>query len=243
MSKKPKASKKTASQSPAPDLEPVASAAQTPPHAQPLVLLPGMKTEGNQLEEHQLRFCVELATKHPAIPQAVREFQDGLNEASKVADNVRNKYKNLVVTLRDSKLNRRESTLLLKSYDFNKVVISKICNLVEADDAVFAQYLEGAIGFNAAVLLTQPAGQAAASGGDSSLDSEAGGDAPAAGASSEAKKQEKENPFPKAQADSVFALLEQFAVAGLKPTKNGKPYVFTYQAPNSVRYFLTCSVL
>lgn len=240
MSKKPKA-KKTVSQALASDLEPSAPAAQTPPPAQPLILLPGMKAEGNQLEEHQLRFAVELAEKFPQLATAVLQFRTAMDEAATVAIKARDKYRSLVTSLRDCKLNRRESTLFLKAYDLHKVVISKICNLVEADDATYTQYITGEIGFNAAVLLTQGAASTPAPGTAAGGDNSADEGEPSA--NTEAKKQERENPFPKTQADAVFALLEQFAAAGLKPSKNGKPYVFTYQGTNSVRYFLTCSVL
>jgi len=126
-----------------------------------------MKTEStplqvvlfNGLSEQQMKFALELASKHPSIS---REAKSVLAAEGEIKD----KYFNLCDEIRKSGLNARELTLILQAEGFHKVRISEIKRVVSVDDDTWEKYRRKDFGFKATLKIARDGSQNVAEAGD-----------------------------------------------------------------------------
>lgn len=86
----------------------------------------------------------ELAAEFPAVSKAIEELKASYQDAAE-------KYFTLCRALRASKLNGRESTLILRAHGLPKSRISEIRRVYEVDDVTWAAYEQRAISFKGAL--------------------------------------------------------------------------------------------
>lgn len=104
------------------------------------------------LSESELNFAKELIVKYPAVGVAYKEVKLG-------EEKLKGKWLRLCEALRDPKdgtrLNGREMTLLLKGLGERKQRITEIVKVVSVDDALWAKYKQGILGFRAVLQIAR----------------------------------------------------------------------------------------
>jgi len=130
--------------------------------------------------------------------------------------------------LRSAKLNRRESTLLLKGLGLAKSRISEILRVSEVTDEVWAKYKAGQIGFNATLALGR------GSDGTGVSDSEAEGESE----SKPASNKKKEKRLPKEFQPSIVACLEDWGDS-LNASGVKDPYVMRWEDKDKRTYVVS----
>jgi len=122
-----------------------------PPLA-PVVIPPAFQNHGD-LKPAQVQFAVEIGNKFPGIVQAAIDFEQAYSEVLSVSAKAGGKYFTLCSELRIAKMNRRESSLLLRGLGFTKNRVHEILKVSEVDDSIWNQYTAGQVGFKAVFAL------------------------------------------------------------------------------------------
>lgn len=212
-----------------------------PPQAVKLVLPDAFKNHDLKMTPENIRFAVELGEKHPAVVESVVALQSSLHELENVAKVAGEKYFRTVKALRETKLNRREATLLLKGLGFSKVTASKLQKVAEVSPELWAKYEAKQLGFNATLLLGRE--ELSTETEDAPEGTEKPVADPAGGSVREPKKPKEETPFAKKYRDAILALLTQMGEDNVRASKDGMPYFFQYETAKGVKYQLTMKVL
>jgi len=125
-----------------------------PSPAQALVVLPpAFESHDKELKQEQLQFACELGAKYPKIvtaAQALRENLRGIDTALTAAGDL---YRSLVTEVHAAKLNRRESTLLLRGLGMAGNRISEVLRVAELPAGDYNRYIKGEMGFKAVLAL------------------------------------------------------------------------------------------
>jgi len=195
----------------------------TPPPA--LIVPEAFTAHDKSLSPEQLRFSIELGTKFPAIVQEAQALKTSAAEVDASLARMGQKYYGFCSELRKAKMNRRESTLLLKGLGFAKTRVSEILKVSEVDDALWAKFANNQIGFKATLALGRGDGEAEEGEGED-------------GAKPEAGKKKKEKRLPKEFQPGIVAQLEDWGDS-LKETSQKEPYVMRYENKDKRVYVVT----
>jgi hypothetical protein len=182
------------------------------------------------LTESQLQAAAAIAGKHADIVKESEHLRLEFDAAGVAMKRVGERYYAFCSELRKAKLNRKESTLLLKALGYVKTRISEILRVSEVDDTIWNQYKDGAIGFKATLALGR--------GGDEPEDSEEGGETEEA--PKPAKKKEKR--LPKEYAATFAENLADWG-GSLKETTAKEPYVMRYEDEDKRTYVVTLQII
>jgi len=205
-----------------------AKAEQTPvsPPSQPSLLArpSAFLQHDKSLTDQQLQFAAVLAQKFPGIVTESELLKSAAAETDAALHRMGQKYYAFCSQLRAAKMNRRESTLLMKALGFHKQRITEILRVSEVDDAIWSKYADGAIGFKSALQLGRGTTE---SEDDESEEDEA---APS--------KKKKEKRLPKEFQPSIIACLEDWGDS-LKATGQKEPYVMRYENAEKRTFVVT----
>lgn len=186
------------------------------------------KNPAADLKPDQLRFAIELGAKFPSIVNEATALKGAAAEADAALGRMGQKYYGFCSALRDAKLNRRESSILLKGLGFAKNRVYEILKVSEVDQVLWDKFANKQIGFKATLALSN-GGADDASDGDEVSD---GGD------EAEKKKKKKERKLPKEFQPPLIACLEDFGDS-LKACSVKEPYVMRYENKEKRTYVLT----
>jgi len=202
---------------------PTVNPAETPEVA--AVIPPAFEAHAPGMKPMALQLAIQLGQKHPAIVQAVVEFRDAYGRAGE-------KYFGMASSLREAKLQKKESTALLLGLGLSKSRVSEIIRVSSVSDAIWNQYSAKSIGFKAAMQLE--AGESSDGGTDDSED--------------KTDKKKADTKALKIYDVPEFIRLElaQMARGWPRPLKNGKTteYVFRYQEnPKAIAFYFAISAI
>lgn len=181
------------------------------------------------LKPEQLQFAVELGAKFPGIVEQAEALKLEYTKATEALGRVGQKYYGTCNELRKAKLNRRESTLLLKGLGFSKSRVSEMLKVSEVSDELWAKFANQQIGFKATLALSN--------GAETPTDGD-GGDAEGDGEGEKKKVKAKERRLPKEFQPSIIAALEDWGDS-LKATGQKDPYVLRYENKDKRTYVVT----
>jgi len=125
--------------------------ANLPPMIVPLVLTEADKS----LTPEQVKFASELGAKFPKVVEAVSHFNKDFATATEKMAAANASYFVMCSELRTAKLNRRESTLLLKGLGMIKQRITEVLRVTEVSDELWAKYEGKALGFRAVLKIAR----------------------------------------------------------------------------------------
>jgi len=172
--------------------------------------------------------AIELGAKFPEIVNQAEALKLETVHAAEALGRMGQKYYGTCNALRNAKLNRRESTLLLKGLGFSKSRVSEMLKVSEVSDELWAKFSGQQIGFKATLSL---ADSASTDGGTSEGEGEGEGDG-----KKPAKK--KERRLPKEFQPDLIKCLEDFGDS-LKATGQKDPYVMRWESSDKRTYVLT----
>lgn len=119
----------------------------------PVVIPEAFQAHDKDLNQQQLQFVVELGHKFPRIVEAATALRNGLTAVDKQLGEAAQLYRSLVVEVHAAKLNRRESTLLLRGLGMKANRVSEILRVAELPASEYNRYLKGEMGFKAVLAL------------------------------------------------------------------------------------------
>jgi len=180
------------------------------------------------LKPEQLQMAASLAVKFPAIVSESVALRSEFAQVDAQLQRAGQRYYGFCSELRRAKLNRRESTLLLKALGYVKTRISEILKVSEVSDEIWAKYSNGQIGFKAALALERGTDDDD-DGGEGEGESE--GD-------TEKKTKKKEKRLPKEFQPSIVACLEDWGDS-LKACGQKEPYVMRYENKDKRTFVVT----
>jgi len=191
----------------------------------PLALPSAFNQADKALTEQQLQFAAVLAQKFPGIVTESELLKSAAAETDAALQRMGQKYYAFCAQLRAAKMNRRESTLLMKALGFHKQRITEILRVSEVDDAIWSKYANGEIGFKSTLQLGR---------GTVEDEEEDDGGEPAA----DSKKKKKEKRLPKEFQPGIIKCLEDWGDS-LKATGQKEPYVMRYEDADKRTYVVT----
>jgi len=197
----------------------------------PAVIVPvAFEQHDKSLKQEQLAFAIKLGEKFPAVVSAATEMRASFAVVDGAMREAGQKYFGLCSALRVTKMNRRESALLLKGLGFIKSRVSEILRVSEVSDAIWSQYSAKTIGFKAALALD--AGKSSAGGTDGE-----GAEEEAAKVSAK-KAKTKIHEVPASIKNALSALCTEFK----RPLKGGNntEYAAAF-VKDGVRYYFAIS--
>jgi len=178
------------------------------------------------LKPEQVQFAIELGNKFPGIVQQAEALKAETVLAAEALGRMGQKYYGTCNELRKAKLNRRESTLLLKGLGFSKSRVSEMLKVSEVSDELWAKFEGQQIGFKATLALAD------------SPSSDGGTEGEGDGEEEAKKPKKKERRLPKEFQPDVIKALEDWGDS-LKACGMKDPYVMRYENKDGRTYVVT----